>query len=78
MKKWQDDYFKGNRLDTEELTGVGTMNFNRIAKAFNLKYVQIKKSSEIKNKLTLIFSNKKPIIVEVFTDPNQKIYGKKS
>ena len=78
MKKWQDDYFKGNRLDTEEKTGVGTMNFNKIAQAFDLEYVQIKKSSEIKNKLKLIFSNKKPIIVEVFTDPNQKIHGKKS
>ena len=78
MKKWQDDYFKGNRLDTEEKTGVGTMNFKKIAKAFNLEYTQIKKASEIKNKLKLIFSNKRPMIIEVFTDPNQKIYGKKS
>lgn len=78
MKKWQDDYFKGNRLDTEEKTGVGTMNFKKIAEAFNLEYTQIKKASEIKNKLKLIFSNKKPMLIEVFTDPNQKIYGKKS
>ena len=78
MKKWQDDYFKGNRLDTEEKTGVGTMNFKKIAEAFDLKYTQIKKASEIRNKLKIIFSNKKPMIIEVFTDPNQKIYGKKS
>ena len=78
MKKWQDDYFKGNRLDTKEKTGVGTMNFKKIADAFDLKYTQIKKASEIKDKLKNIFSNKKPMIIEVFTDPNQKIYGKKS
>ena len=78
MKKWQDDYFKGNRIDTEEKTGVGTMNFKKIAEAFDLEYTQIRKASEIKNKLKLIFSKKRPMIIEVFTDPNQKIYGKKS
>ena len=78
MKKWQDDYFKGNRLDTEEKTGVGTMDFKKISEAFDLKYTQIKKASEIRNKLKIIFSNKKPMIIEVFTDPNQIIYGKKS
>ena len=76
MKKWQDNYFKGNRLDTEEKTGAGTMNFKKIADAFGLKFIQIKKTSEIKKKLMNIFSNNKPCIIEVFTDPNQKIYGK--
>lgn len=76
MKKWQDNYFKGNRLDTEEKTGAGTMNFKKIADAFDLKFIQIKKTSEIKKKLINIFSNNKPCIIEVFTDPNQKIYGK--
>ena len=76
MKKWQDDYFEGNRLDTEEKTGAGTMNFKKIADAFDLKFIQIKKTSEIKKKLINIFSNNKPCIIEVFTDPSQKIYGK--
>ena len=76
MKKWQDNYFEGNRLDTEVKTGAGTMNFRKIAEAFDLKFIQIKKTTEIEKKLKYIFSNKKPFIVEVFTDPNQKIYGK--
>ena len=76
MKKWQDNYFEGNRLDTEEKTGAGTMNFKKIADAFDLQFIQIKKTSEIKKKLINIFSNNKPCIIEVFTDPNQKIYGK--
>ena len=42
MKKWQDDYFEGNRLDTEKKTGVGTMNFKKIAEAFDLRYLKIK------------------------------------
>ena len=51
------------------------MNFKKIADAFGLKFIQIKKTSEIKKKLMNIFSNNKPCIIEVFTDPNQKIYG---
>jgi acetolactate synthase-1/2/3 large subunit len=76
MKKWQDNFFKGNRLDTEENTGVGTLNFKDIAKAFNLKYFLIEKVSQIRNKLIQIQKNKNPCLVEVITDPNQKIHGK--
>jgi acetolactate synthase-1/2/3 large subunit len=76
MKKWQDNFFEGNRLDTEETTGVGTLNFKNIAKAFNLKYFIIKKTYEIKKKLTQIQKDNQPCLVEVVTDPNQKIYGK--
>ena len=76
MKKWQDNFFEGNRLDTEEKTGVGTLNFLNIAKAFDLKYFLIKKTSKIKKKLLQIQKDKIPCLVEVVTDPNQKIYGK--
>ena len=76
MKKWQDNFFAGNRLDTEDLTGVGTLNFKKIAKAFDLKYELIKRESEINSKLSKIMSNESPYLVEVITDPNQKIYGK--
>jgi acetolactate synthase-1/2/3 large subunit len=76
MKKWQDNFFEGNRLDTEETTGVGTLNFKNIAKAFNLKYFLIKKTYEIKKKITQIQKDNQPCLVEVVTDPNQKIYGK--
>ena len=76
MKKWQDNFFAGNRLDTEDLTGVGTLNFKKIANAFDLKYELIKNENEINKKLKRIMSDKVPYLVEVVTDPNQKIYGK--
>tara|TARA_B100001057_G_scaffold73832_1_gene68233 strand:- start:10288 stop:11967 length:1680 start_codon:yes stop_codon:yes gene_type:complete len=76
MKKWQDNFFAGNRLDTEDLTGVGTLNFKKIANAFDLKYEIIKKEDEINKKLEKLMSNNIPYLVEVVTDPNQKIYGK--
>jgi acetolactate synthase-1/2/3 large subunit len=76
MKKWQDNFFEGNRLDTEETSGVGTLNFKNIAKAFDLRYFLITKASEIKEKLMQIQKDNQPCLVEVVTDPNQKIYGK--
>jgi acetolactate synthase I/II/III large subunit len=76
MKKWQDNFFDGNRLDTKQATGVGTLNFKNIAKAFDLKYESIKKENEINKKIKKIISNNRPYLIEVFTDNNQKIYGK--
>jgi len=76
MKKWQDNYFSGNILDSEDQTGVGTLNFKKIADSFNLKYLKIKKISDIKRVIKIALSNKQPYLIEVFTDPNQKIYGK--
>jgi acetolactate synthase-1/2/3 large subunit len=76
MKKWQNNFFDGNILDSESSTGTGTMNFKKIAGAYNLNYLQIKKISDIEKIIKKAISNKNPYLIEVFTDPNQKIYGK--
>ena len=76
MKKWQGNFFDGNILDSEDQTGVGTLNFKKIANAYDLNYLSIKKISDIKKIIKKILKNKKPYLIEVFTDPNQKIYGK--
>ena len=76
MKKWQNNFFDGNILDSESSTGTGTMNFKKISDAYNLNYLQIKKITDINKIIKKAISNKKPYLIEVFTDPNQKIYGK--
>ena len=75
MTNWQDTFFEGNRLDTAEKTGVGTLNFKKIAEAYNLKYQLIEKSSEIKKKISKILNDNDPYLVEVVTKKNQKIIG---
>ena len=77
MKKWQDDYFDGNRLDTEDKTGVGTMNFKKIADAFSLKYLKIKSVSEIKRKLNF-FALKKNHILLRYSQIQINIYMEKN
>lgn len=75
MKNWQDNIFSGNRLDTEEKTGVGTLNFKKIADAFNLEYLLIHRTKDIKKKIKKVISNNKPYLIEVVTNPNQTLLG---
>ena len=63
VNKTTDDYFSGNRLDTKKITGVGTLNFKNVAKAFNLKYLKIRDYRQIRSKLKKIFSNNQPMLI---------------
>ena len=73
MRKWQDTFFEGRRIDTAEATGVGTLNLERIAQAFDLNYVLIDKYEEVDEKLTEIMADTDPLFVEVVTDDRQVI-----
>lgn len=73
MRNWQDNFGSNRRLDTDELTGVGTLNFKKIAIAFDLDYLCLKKSSDLKKKLKSIISKKGPRIIEVYTKVDQLI-----
>ena len=75
MRNWQDKVFEGNRIDTRKNTGAGTLNFKNISKAFELEYFKINKSRLIKKNLKKILSKKGPCLIEVITNPNQKILG---
>ena len=74
MHNWADSFFKGRRLDTSEDTGIGTLNFKNIAKAFDLEHYLIKDVHSIDKNLRNILKRKKAMFVEVKTDPHQKIF----
>lgn len=74
MHNWADSFFKGRRLDTSEDTGIGTLNFKNIAKAFDLEHYLIKDVHSIDKNLRNILKRKKAMFVEVITDPHQKIF----
>jgi acetolactate synthase-1/2/3 large subunit len=73
MKKWQDTFFEGRRIDEAETTGVGTLNLKKIADAFDLPYMRIDDAAKIRSQLSEIMSNNGPLFVEVATDNNQII-----
>ena len=74
MHNWADSFFKGRRLDTAEETGAGTLNFKNVAKAFDLSHYLIKDVNKIEKDVKNIFNHKRPVFVEVITDPHQKIF----
>ena len=75
MKKWQNNYFSGNILDSEKKTGAGTLNLKKIAAAFDLKYFLIKNPKTIEKSIKKILSIKGPCLIEVVTNPNQPVFG---
>ena len=72
MRKWQDD-FDGRRIDTEEETGAGTLDLKRVAVAFGLDWISITDYRYIDVQISNMLSFKRPMFIEVVTDPNQKI-----
>ena len=73
MRNWQDSFFDGRRIGSDDETGAESLNLAKIADAFGLRYVAITCHEEIDEKLKVIMSDDQPIFVEVFCDNNQKI-----
>lgn len=73
MKKWQDTYFNGRRIDDAEKTGAGTLNLKKVAEAFDMDYALINDFRMVDDNIISLLSNDKPVFVEVITDNHQKI-----
>ncbi|MBI2870513.1 MAG: thiamine pyrophosphate-binding protein [Candidatus Omnitrophica bacterium] len=73
MRNWQDGHFEGRRIDTEQNTGIGTLNLQRIAHAFDMPYDRIERVEEIDGKVGELMQGNGPVFAEVFCDQNQRI-----
>ena len=73
MRNWQDGQFEGRRIEGAEETGTGTLNLERIARAFDLNYERIGTYQEADDKIRQVMADDRPIFVEVICDENQKI-----
>lgn len=74
MHNWADTFFKGRRVDNAKDTGDGTLNFKKIASAFDLKYYRIFNYKKIEHNFKQIIKIKGPVLIEVMTDNEQKIF----
>ena len=74
MHNWADTIFKGRRVDNAEDTGDGTLNFKKIADAFDLIYYKISDYKKIELDFKKIIKIKGPVLIEVMTDNEQKIF----
>lgn len=73
MRNWQDSYFDGRHIGSDDDTGTEMLNLRKVANAFDLPYEHILKYEEIDEKLKLIMAKDGPLFVEVICDSNQKI-----
>lgn len=73
MRRWQDDFFEGRRIGSDDQTGAETLNLKNIAQAFDLKYDCIQSYKEIDEKLKQIIATDGPLFVEVICDSKQKV-----
>ena len=73
MRNWQDNFFEGRRIESEESTGAGTLQMENIARAFDLPYTSIEDPDTIDEQINQIIGDDKPMFVEVICNPSQKI-----
>lgn len=73
MRNWQDNFFEGRRIGSDQNTGTENLNFSDISAAFGLKYMLIEKWEDADLKIKQTFKDSEPILVEVICDDMQKI-----
>jgi acetolactate synthase-1/2/3 large subunit len=76
IKHTQKNLFKGRYIGVDKKSGISCPDFYKIAKAFNMKYFSITNWKDFYEVIPLIKKIKKPIICDVFMDPEQTFYPK--
>ena len=68
IKLTQNSFFKGNLVGSEPSSGVSIPSYEKIAKAFGIKYNKISDNSQLEL-LRSTFADTDPEIIEIMTDP---------
>jgi len=71
IKISQKTFFNGNYVASEKNSGVSFPNFEKIVKAYELPYFNVKTNSEIAENFNKFINCDGPCVLEVFTDPNE-------
>lgn len=72
IKLTQNSFFKGHLVASDSSSGVSIPSFEKLAKVFGFNYISISKNSAIDDSLKEAFSSNEPILIDVFTDPNEQ------
>ena len=76
IKQFQELYLNKRYEAVDSQKGVTNPNFLKIAKAYGIKYSEIKNNSNIDKVLSKAIKSKNAEFINVFVDPNQKIIPK--
>jgi len=73
MRNWQDQFFEGLRIGSDDDTGAEMLDLHKVADTFDLRYEIISHVDEIDRKLRTVMARNGPVFVEVVCDSNQEI-----
>ena len=73
IRATQNKFFDGRRIGTDPESGVSFPEVEKIAKAYDLPYVKINNTAELRKKLTDVITASGPVICEVMCPENQEI-----
>jgi acetolactate synthase-1/2/3 large subunit len=76
IKQFQELYLNKRYEAVDSQKGVTNPNFLKIAKAYGIKYSEVKNNSNIDKVLRNTIKSKNAEFINVFVDPNQKIIPK--
>tara|TARA_Y100000741_G_scaffold327775_1_gene280575 strand:- start:640 stop:2460 length:1821 start_codon:yes stop_codon:yes gene_type:complete len=74
IKQFQSQYLNHRYEATSK--GYSSPNFEKVSKAYGIKYYRIEKNKDINNNLVNILSNNLPCLCEILIEPNQQIEPK--
>jgi len=73
IRESQDEYSDGRYTETDDI-----LDFSKVAQAFEIDYEIIEDYKTLDEKIKLVTSNNKPMLVEVVCERNQTIFGPES
>jgi acetolactate synthase-1/2/3 large subunit len=72
IRKRQQDMFRTRLIGVDPSTGVGTVDFRKVADCFGLRYMPIDESGDLGKKLTELFAYEDAVLCEINGAPNQE------
>ena len=67
----QNNFQEGRHIGTDKDNGVSFPDLKKLANAYGLKYLRIEDNDDLEAKMEMLFSEKGPMICEVFSPPEQ-------
>jgi acetolactate synthase-1/2/3 large subunit len=72
IRRRQKELFRGRTIGTDNTNGVGSPNFRKISKAFDIKYKLIKTKKNLAGEINNVLKEKETVICEIVADENQE------
>jgi len=73
MRNWQDTFFEGRRIGSDDKTGAEGLDFQAVAQAFGMEYKIFDSSDSVAADIQEVMSAPGPMFIEVLCDTKQQI-----